>query len=135
MKMSKNIIIPEGLSDVLLHACCAPCSSAIVEWMLSHDIRPVIYYFNPNIYPETEYLIRKAESKRHAQQLGLQWIDDDYDHKLWLQEVCGLEDEPERGASSVSAIGCMPQPSKPSSSAYAISPQPLPPPDGKASNR
>ena len=98
MKMSKNIIIPEGLSEVLLHACCAPCSSAIVEWMLSHDIRPVIFYFNPNIYPEAEYLIRKAESKRHAQQLGLQWIDDDYDHKLWLQEVCGLEDVPERGA-------------------------------------
>ena len=43
MKMSKNIIIPEGLSEVLLHACCAPCSSAIVEWMLSHDIRPVIF--------------------------------------------------------------------------------------------
>lgn len=82
---------PEGLTSVLLHACCAPCSSAIVEWMLSNDVRPVIYYFNPNIWPREEYEIRKQESKRHAESLGLQWIDGDYDHDLWLQGVCGLE--------------------------------------------
>ena len=82
---------------MLLHACCAPCSSAIVEWMMAHDIRPVIYYFNPNIWPREEYEIRKNESKRHAESLGLQWIDGDYDHQSWLQCVCGLEQEPERG--------------------------------------
>ena len=76
---------------MLLHACCAPCSSAIVEWMLSNDVRPVIYYFNPNIWPREEYEIRKQESKRHAESLGLQWIDGDYDHDSWLQGVCGLE--------------------------------------------
>ena len=91
------IQIPEGLTGVLLHACCAPCSSAIVEWMMAHDIRPVIYYFNPNIWPREEYEIRKNESKRHAESLGLQWIDGDYDHQSWLQCVCGLEQEPERG--------------------------------------
>ena len=82
---------------MLLHACCAPCSSAIVEWMLQHDVRPTIYYFNPNIWPREEYEIRKQESKRHAESLGIQWIDGDYDHALWREGVCGLEHEPERG--------------------------------------
>lgn len=97
--MSKQpaIIIPEGCSEVLLHACCAPCSSAIVEWLLAHRVEPVIYYYNPNIHPFEEYEIRKNESKRHAESLGIQWIDDDWCHEQWLRAVEGLEHEPERG--------------------------------------
>ena len=92
------IILPEGgCSQVLLHACCAPCSSAIVEWMLQNGVRPTIFYFNPNIFPRQEYDIRKAESKRHAESLGIEWIDGDYDHQSWLDAVRGLEGEPERG--------------------------------------
>lgn len=91
------IQIPEGCHEVLLHACCAPCSSAIVEWLLAHDVRPTIFYYNPNIYPREEYETRKQESKRHAENLGIRWIDDDYDHDNWKQGVCGLEGEPERG--------------------------------------
>ena len=98
MKKKNDIIIPNGLHEVLLHACCAPCSSAIVEWMLQHDIRPTIFYFNPNIYPREEYDIRKNESKRHAESLGIRWIDGDYDHEQWLRQVKGLEKEPERGS-------------------------------------
>lgn len=82
---------------MLLHACCAPCSSAIVEWLVQHDIRPTIFYYNPNIFPREEYDIRKNESKRHAESLGLTWIDGDYDHGQWQKDVCGLEGEPERG--------------------------------------
>ena len=91
------IIVPEGVGEVLLHACCAPCSSAIVEWMLAHGVRPTIFYFNPNIWPREEYEVRKHESKRHAVRLGLRWIDGDYDHGQWLGGVSGLEQEPERG--------------------------------------
>jgi len=68
-----------------------------VEWLLAHDIQPIIYYFNPNIYPREEYEIRKNESKRHAESLHIQWIDDDYNHEAWRCEVSGLENEPERG--------------------------------------
>ena len=93
----KGIVVPEGCQEVLLHACCAPCSSAIVEWLLTHDIQPVIFYYNPNIFPLEEYEIRKNESKRHAECLGIRWIDGDYDHEAWLGSVCGLEGEPERG--------------------------------------
>lgn len=91
------VIVPEGLSQVLLHACCAPCSSAIVEWLLSHNIRPTIFYYNPNIWPREEYETRKQESKRHAESLGIEWIDGDYDHEQWCCDVRGLENEPERG--------------------------------------
>ncbi len=98
MKKKNDIEIPEGISQVLLHACCAPCSSAIVEWMLQHNIRPTIFYFNPNIFPYEEYEIRKNESKRHADSLGIPWIDGDYNHAQWLEQVQGLEHEPERGS-------------------------------------
>ena len=93
----ESIVVPEGCNEVLLHACCAPCSSAIVEWLLAHAVRPTIFYYNPNIYPREEYEIRKNESKRHAETLGITWIDGDYDHDAWLHHVCGLEGEPERG--------------------------------------
>ena len=112
MKQSA-IIVPEGCTKVLLHACCAPCSSAIVEWLLAHGVTPVIYYFNPNIWPFEEYEIRKNESKRHAESLGIEWIDDDRPtptlpkgkenyswkdkHEAWRCAVEGLEKEPERG--------------------------------------
>ena len=96
-KNDPAIVVPEGLERVLLHACCAPCSSAIVEWMLAHGVRPTIYYMNPNIFPREEYEVRKAESKRHAERLGIEWIDDDWRHDQWLACVRGLEDEPERG--------------------------------------
>lgn len=93
----KTIDVPEGCVEVLLHACCAPCSSAIVEWMLNNGVSPTIFYYNPNIWPREEYEIRKEESKRHAESLGVSWIDGDYEHERWRQGICGLENQPERG--------------------------------------
>ena len=96
--MKKNIIQPPmGEKTVLLHTCCAPCSSAIIEALLQNGVTPIIYYCNPNIYPYEEYEIRKNECTRYAQSLGLEIVDADYDHEGWLVEMKGLEDEPERG--------------------------------------
>ena len=86
-----------GEKTVLLHTCCAPCSSAIIEALMKEGITPVIYYCNPNIYPYEEYEIRKNECTRYAQALGLEIVDADYDHENWLETVKGLENEPERG--------------------------------------
>ena len=83
---------------ILLHSCCAPCSAAIIEWMLSMNIRPVLFYFNPNIYPQTEYNIRKEELTRYALSQEIEVIDGDYHHEYWLQQVAGMEHESERGA-------------------------------------
>jgi predicted adenine nucleotide alpha hydrolase (AANH) superfamily ATPase len=96
-KDAESLNIPMGQTEVLLHTCCAPCSSAIIECLLNNGIRPVIYYCNPNIYPLEEYLVRKEECTRYAKALGLDIIDDDYDHEAWLEAVKGLENEPERG--------------------------------------
>lgn len=98
MKKQKNIIeAPFGETKVLLHTCCAPCSSAIIEALLKNGITPVIYYCNPNIFPQEEYEIRKDECTRYAKALGLEIIDADYDHDRWLEAMKGLEAEPERG--------------------------------------
>jgi predicted adenine nucleotide alpha hydrolase (AANH) superfamily ATPase len=82
---------------LLLHSCCAPCSAAIIEYLLQREIRPVLFYFNPNIFPREEYELRKNECSRYARSLDLEIIDGDYNHGLWLNKIAGLEQEPERG--------------------------------------
>ena len=98
--MNKKIEIktPDNEIDVLLHACCAPCSSAIVEFLIINGIRPTLFYYNPNIFPVEEYEKRKSECIRHAKMLGLDFVDADYEHHKWLKAVSGFEREPERGA-------------------------------------
>ena len=99
MENHKNILeVPGGENKILLHTCCAPCSSAIVECLMSNGITPLIYYCNPNIFPEKEYRIRKDECSRFAASLGLEIVDEDYNHEIWRERMSGLENEPERGA-------------------------------------
>ena len=95
--MMLKIETPNKDDKVLLHSCCAPCSSAIIECMVANGIRPTIYYYNPNIYPLEEYETRKAEAKRFVTSQGLMFVDADYDYDGWKEGVCGLENEPERG--------------------------------------
>ena len=83
---------------LLLHTCCAPCSAAIIEWLLNKEITPTLFFFNPNIYPFEEYEIRKNELKKYAQSLRINFIDGDYDHVSWLEKIRGLENQPERGS-------------------------------------
>ncbi|MED9996470.1 MAG: epoxyqueuosine reductase QueH [Paludibacteraceae bacterium] len=83
--------------NVLLHCCCAPCAAAIIEWLLQNDYKVTLYFYNPNIFPEEEYLIRKNELMRYANQLNLPVVDDDYKPDEWLACVKGLEHEKERG--------------------------------------
>ncbi|MDO4164664.1 MAG: epoxyqueuosine reductase QueH [Bacteroides sp.] len=92
------VTTPNGDNHVLLHSCCAPCSSAIIECMLMNGIRPTVFYCNPNIYPREEYEIRKNEAIRFVTAQGLDFVDADYDHQQWLDCMCGLENEPERGS-------------------------------------
>ena len=82
---------PEGcdLSQerILLHCCCAPCSTAIIEWMVGEGLRPGIFFSNSNIVPFHEYSIRRDELCRYAAAHGLETIDDEYDHSAWLDYV------------------------------------------------
>ena len=82
---------------ILLHACCAPCSSAIVECLVNHGYKPVIFYSNSNIFPENEYEKRKNECVRYALETGLDIVNDSYMHDEWRCIAKGFEREPERG--------------------------------------
>lgn len=82
---------------LLLHSCCAPCSAAIVEWLLKNGVEFTVFFSNSNIWPNSEYLHRREELERHLRMLGVPFVEDDYDHALWLDAIRGLEHEPERG--------------------------------------
>ncbi|MBR2619195.1 MAG: epoxyqueuosine reductase QueH [Paludibacteraceae bacterium] len=90
-------MMPSNDNPILLHCYCAPCAAPIIEWLLQNHYKVTLYFYNPNIYPEQEYLVRKNELLRYADELGLPIIDDDYRHDKWLQCVAGLEQEKERG--------------------------------------
>ena len=90
--------VPEGRNRILLHSCCAPCSGAVIECLMENGFKPGIFFSNSNIVPYDEYELRKHELIRYAQGFGLEVIDDDYDHRAWLECIRGLEREPERGA-------------------------------------
>ena len=98
MKEKFKIEVPGGSKKILLHACCAPCSGAIVEYLVQQGYRPVIFYSNSNITPRAEYDIRLNECIRYAQKFGLEIVADEYDHSAWRGCATGLEAEPERGA-------------------------------------
>ncbi len=83
--------------SVLLHACCAPCSAAIVECLLRNGIKPTVFFSNSNIFPFEEYETRKEELKRFLSAQQVPYVEDEYDHAEWLGTVKGLEHEPERG--------------------------------------
>ena len=97
MKSGFQIVVPGGAERVLLHACCAPCSGAIVEALVKRGVRPVIFYSNSNIYPFEEYDHRLKECIRYAHKWGLEIVNDEYDHSAWGHCIAGLEQEPERG--------------------------------------
>lgn len=92
-----KLILPNGASALLLHSCCAPCSGEVMEALLASEIEFSIFFYNPNIHPQQEYLIRKQENVSFAQQHGIPFIDADYDKDNWFIRVKGLEMEPERG--------------------------------------
>ncbi len=78
---------------LLLHCCCAPCSSAVIEKL--KDYFNITYlFFNPNIYPEDEYILRREQFEK----LGVKVVDLGYDHNEFLELIKGRENELEGGA-------------------------------------
>lgn len=88
---------PGGAREILLHACCAPCSGAVLECLRDSGIRPVVFFSNANIFPKEEYDLRLSELRRYGDVMGVEVVDDAYDHEAWLAAVRGLERDPERG--------------------------------------
>ena len=91
-----------GLGDprprLLLHACCGPCSSAVLEQLCRYFEITVLYY-NPNTWPAAEYYRRGEELQKFvaaAHPLGVTVVEDTYDPQQFYTAVAGLEKEPER---------------------------------------
>ena len=85
---------------LLLHACCAPCSSYVIEY-LSNYFRLTMLFFNPNIGEQEEYSYRRNELKRLVGEMQTKYpvsfIDGEYNPQDFYNVAKGLENEPERG--------------------------------------
>lgn len=92
---------PKTSNTVLLHSCCAPCSGAMIHEMLRLNLTVSVVFYNPNIHPYKEYLIRKVENKKFCEHLNVPFIDldtgKDYGSSLWFSLAKGMEGNPERG--------------------------------------
>lgn len=82
--------------NMLLHVCCAPCSTWAIE-RLKNEYNVTLFFYNPNIHPEEEYNKRLENAKRIAHLLELELIELCYDAEKWHRSVKGLENEPEHG--------------------------------------
>lgn len=91
----------ERVPSVLLHSCCAPCSSYCIEY-LSQYFHVTVFYYNPNIYPDSEYYHRVKEQQefinRFPAKYPVGFIEGDFDTQEFYKAAKGLEQEPERGA-------------------------------------
>lgn len=85
---------------LLLHSCCAPCSSNCIE-VLSKCFMVTVFYYNPNISSDEEYKKRVAEQIRFIKEFDtpnkVEFIEGDYEPDVFFKEVKGLEKEPEGG--------------------------------------
>ncbi len=84
------------MKKMLLHSCCGPCSTAVID-VLKDEYDLTIFYYNPNIDTDEEYQHRLSEQKRYCQQVGIEVIDIGYNSEDFLSRVKGLEKEREGG--------------------------------------
>ena len=93
----EKLTLPANANKLLLHSCCAPCSGEVMEALQASGIDYTIFFYNPNIHPQKEYLIRKEENIRFAKKHNIPFVDADYDTDNWFERAKGMEKEPERG--------------------------------------
>lgn len=102
----EQLKISNKTPKLLLHACCAPCSSYVLEY-LSNYFDITIYYYNPNIYPENEYMRRMNELKEFIKVFDLKhtinFIEEKYDPKNYYKNIKGLEN---LGEKSIRCFNC-----------------------------
>lgn len=82
---------------LLLMTCCAPCVCAAAECLIDAGFKPTLYFYNPNIQPEGEYIRRRDEVARVAELTGAGFVEEAYEPDAWHAAVAGYENEPERG--------------------------------------
>ena len=96
-KIASSSAMGEKKKKLLLHSCCAPCSSACIERVRdSFDL--TVYFYNPNMDSEREFNLRFSEQERLCLTLGVPLIKEDYNNSEFYSAVKGFEAEIEGGA-------------------------------------
>ncbi len=101
LELEKEIAQIDGkVPTLLLHSCCAPCSSYVLEY-LSKYFKITVFYYNPNIYPAEEFFKRAEEQERFIGMLNtthpISFIQGEFEDDEFYKTVKGLENEPEGG--------------------------------------
>lgn len=84
-------------SKILLHACCGICSAYPVSFLKDAGYEVVVYFYNPNIYPDVEYQKRLEAEKILCENSGVELIVEEYNQEEFFDYVKGFETEPEKG--------------------------------------
>lgn len=99
-KVIESLSQQEKVPTLLLHSCCAPCSSYVLEY-LSNYFGITVFYYNPNIYPDEEYEMRVREQQRFIRAFPakhpIDFIEGAYDKERFYEMARGLEQVPEGG--------------------------------------
>lgn len=96
----EQIVSKDQVPSLLLHSCCAPCSSYVLEYLANY-FKITVFYYNPNIYPEKEYRRRVQEQINFIEEFKtknkVEFIEGKYDSESFYRGAKGMEDEKEGG--------------------------------------
>lgn len=100
-KLLAQLEAEQRAPSLLIHSCCAPCSSYVLEY-LSEYFKITVFYYNPNIYPESEYTKRIAEQQKLIRDMEFRYpvsfLAGKYDKEKFYEMAAGMEDLKEGGA-------------------------------------
>jgi len=103
--MSLRILLVENINQknlqqrnrILLHSCCAICSGYPIDFLRQEGFEPIVYFYNPNLYPQSEFEKRLDAQKELCASRGCELILENYDNDEYESQIKGLELEPEKG--------------------------------------
>ncbi len=99
-KLLKQLGEEQRVPSLMIHSCCAPCSSYVLEY-LSEYFKITIFYYNPNIYPESEYTKRILEQQKLIRDMKFRYpvsfLAGKYDKEKFYEMAAGMEDLKEGG--------------------------------------
>ena len=79
------------MKKIILHACCAPCASYPIIKLIEDNYEPVVFFYNPNIYPREEYEIRRNELEKYCEKIGVEYFEGRYDTSIFYEAIKGFE--------------------------------------------
>ena len=85
------------MQKILLHSCCAPCTTFSSLDLVEKEFKPTLFFYNPNIHPQAEYEKRVEEIKKLAEIQNFNLVIGDYEIDNWMEMMRGFENEPEGG--------------------------------------